>query len=235
MISANLIEECLPLVGVVVDKVKERVPTHINRDDLYSAGIDGLLSAANKYREGLGRFQTYAYVRIRGSVLDTLRKMDTCTRRGRQTYNKVETARMKLEQTFRMPASYEQAIVYLGWNAERSYRFKAVLRSILDTAKFVELDHAPEHLQEQGLCPCEKIADPSAVNPADQVSDQEMLDELKFLVMDCLNEKEQTVIRAHYAEDKKFPEIARSMGLSDSRISQIHTQAILRLRKLMWE
>ncbi len=235
MISANLIEECLPLVGVVVDKVKERVPTHINRDDLYSAGIDGLLSAANRYREGLGRFQTYAYSRIRGSVLDTLRKMDTCTRRGRQVYKKVEAARMKLEQTFRMPVSYEQAIVYLGWNASRSYRFKAVLRNILDTAKFVELDHAPEHLQEQGLCPCEKIADPGAVNPAEWVGDQEILEEMRFLIIACLKEKEQMVIRAHYMENRSFAEIAPTMGVCAARISQIHDQAILKLRRLMRE
>jgi RNA polymerase sigma factor for flagellar operon FliA len=220
-----LVEQYLALVRTVVGRMAMSLPAHINADDLYSAGLVGLLqSIRNFHAQGGASFETFARFRIRGAVLDELRRMDWVPRLIHDKARKIQNALGELEQRLGQPPSEAQMAEALGLSLEE---YRAWLDEIRPIA-FVCLDAAPAAAAENGS-PHESIADDSQENPCDYASRNELKDLIAQRIRQ-LPSVQQKVLALYYFEDLRLREIAEAFGVTESRISQIHSQAILAIR-----
>ncbi|HTJ00969.1 MAG TPA: FliA/WhiG family RNA polymerase sigma factor [Dongiaceae bacterium] len=221
-----LVEQYLPLVVTVLGRLAMTLPEHVDRDDLRSAGLVGLLQALRNYDPACGTsFETYARVRIRGAMLDELRRMDWVPRTVHEKARKIQTVMNRLEQQYGGPPSEEQVAKAMGVTI-------TAYREMLDEvrpAAFICLDAVASTDNSSGGTLSEVVPDTSEEGPAEQASQQE----LKQIVLSRLKELpeiQRKVLALYYGEDLHLREIAEAFGLTESRICQIHSQAILALR-----
>lgn len=220
----QLIEGYLPLVDFVVNRLAIGLPKNVSRDDLTSFGIMGLIDAIEKfdYQRGL-QFETYASWRIRGAIIDGLRQGDWVPRSVREKAKKVEEAYQKLEQQYLRSVSDEEISSYLQVSVAE---FHQMVQDIAVTTICSIDDPIREEDSETRLS---LLVDEKAKNPEAKVNEF-FLKEMLAKSIERLTEKERTVISLFYYEDLSLSEIAEVMSLSPSRISQLHSKAILRLR-----
>jgi RNA polymerase sigma factor for flagellar operon FliA len=212
----------LPLVRRVVQRLASRKPPHIDVDDLMSWGIVGLLDAIDKYdptKEAL--FSTYAQFRIRGAVLDHLRSLDWIPRSVRQKAAVIEKATRELEALHGRPASEEEIAAHLGLTLGE---YQALLSKVGEMALFSVDDFGGASSDVRFVNRDEADAD-----PAHALLHHERVRLLAEAVR-RLPEREQTVIALYYQEDLTMKEVGQVLGLTESRVSQIHSQAVLRLK-----
>lgn len=221
-----LVEQYLPLVRSIAARLAMTLPDHVDQDDLNSAGLVGLLQALRNYDPASGNtFETYARVRIRGAMLDELRRMDWVPRTIHEKSRKIQEVITSLEQKFgRTPTEDEVARAMQVTVAE----YNEMLDEIRPAA-FVCLDSTNSGEAENSSL-YEVVADPSDNNnPIEQVSRRE----LKQVILNRLKqlpEMQRKVLALYYGEDLHLREIAEAFGLTESRICQIHAQAILSIR-----
>lgn len=223
----ELIIEYLPLVKFIANRIASRLPSHIEVEDLINAGIIGLIDALKKFDASLKiKFKTYAEFRIKGSILDELRALDWVPRSTRQKASRLERAYSDLEQRLGRSASDAEMIAYLDIEHKE---FKDLLREAKGVA-LISLDElrtdGDENFERNLL---EYLADPDHLTPSENLN----LDQIYRIVastIDQLPEKERLVISLYYYEELTMKEIGEIMGITESRVSQIHTKAILRLR-----
>jgi RNA polymerase sigma factor FliA len=224
--EAGLVEEYLPLVKTVVGRLQMSLPSHVDAEDLYSAGMIGLLDAIRHYNPKLGStFETYARVRIRGAVYDELRRMDWVPRSIHSKAKKVQDAIKTLEQKKRrMPTDAEVAAALGISGGEYEHLLDEIRPATfvcLDAAMSDETDSAPTHY--------EAFADAKQENPLDGVARNEMAEILADR-LENLPKMQRQVLALYYFEDMRLREIAEIFDLTESRICQIHSQAILALK-----
>lgn len=219
-----LIEVFLPLVEFVSNRMAVGLPKNISKDDLMSFGIMGLIDAVEKfdYLRGL-QFETYASWRIRGSIIDGLRQGDWVPRSVREKAKRVEDAYAKLEQQYLRSVTDEEISSYLQLSVQE---FHQMVQDIAVTTVCSIDDPIREEDSETRLS---LLVDEKAKNPEITVNEF-FLKEMLAKSIERLTEKERTVISLFYFEDLSLSEIAEVMSLSPSRISQLHSKAILRLR-----
>ncbi len=224
-VEEELVHKYLPLVKTVVGRVAISLPPHVETNDLYSAGLMGLLNAVRHYNPQIGTaFEPYARLRIRGAVLDDLRRMDWVPRSVHAKARKIQTAMAELEQRHqRLPTDEEMADALQIPVAEYD-RWMADVRPIT----FVCLD-AISGAADDELSEHETLADESLRDTADTVSRHELA-RLVAERIQQLPEVHRKVLALYYYEDYRLREIAAVCGLCESRICQIHTQAILSIR-----
>ena len=224
-----LVEQYLPLVRTVVGRIAMTLPAHVSSDDLNSAGLVGLLQAVRNFRpSGGASFETFARFRIRGAVLDELRRLDWVPRLVHDKARKIQNAMGELEQQLGKPPSEEQMARALGLSP-------ADYRGWLDDIRpisFISLDAAPRSDGPEGATPHDNIADDSQEDPSESASRSE-LKELIAQRIEQLPKIQQKVMALYYFEDLRLREIAEAFGLTESRISQIHSQAILAIRSFI--
>ena len=224
-----LVEQYLPLVRTVVGRIAMALPAHVSADDLNSAGLVGLLQAVRSFStSGGASFETFARFRIRGAVLDELRRLDWVPRLVHDKARKIQNALGDLEQRLGNPPSEEQMAHALGLSPEE---YRGWLDDIRPIA-FISLDAAPRSDAPEGVTPHDSIADDSQEDPAESASRSE-LKELIALRIQQLPKIQQKVMALYYFEDLRLREIAEAFGLTESRISQIHSQAILAIRSFI--
>jgi RNA polymerase sigma factor FliA len=220
-----LVEQYLPLVRTAVGRLAMTLPAHVSADDLDSAGLLGLLQAIRSFSpQGGASFETFARFRIRGAVLDELRRMDWVPRLVHDKARKVQNALDELEQRLGRPPSEEQMARALGLTLDQYRDWLDEIRPIA----FVCLD-AVVGSAADGAAPHESIADDSQEDPFDRAS----RNDLKQLIAQRIRQlpqAQQKVLALYYYEDLRLHEIAEAFGLTESRISQIHAQAILAIR-----
>jgi RNA polymerase sigma factor FliA len=229
--EAGLVEEYLPLVKAVVGRLQMSLPSHVDAEDLFSAGLVGLLDAIRHYNPKLGStFETYARVRIRGAVFDELRRMDWVPRSIHSKAKKVQEAIKVLEQKKRRVPTDAEVAAELKISLNE---YEALLEEIrpatfvcLDAAAHEELDGAPTQY--------EAFADPRQENPLDGVARNEMADIIADR-LEALPKMQRQVLSLYYFEDMRLREIAEIFGLTESRICQIHSAAILALKSQLSE
>ncbi|KRE83164.1 RNA polymerase subunit sigma [Paenibacillus sp. Soil766] len=222
-----LIENYLPLVEYVSGRLAIGLPKSVSKDDLSSFGVMGLIDAVEKfdYARGL-QFETYASWRIRGSIIDGLRQGDWVPRSVREKAKKVEDAYQKLEQQYLRTVTDSEISTYLQITEQD---FQQMLQDISVTTICSIDDPIREEESETRLS---LIVDEKAKNPESQVNEFYLKESLAKAI-DRLTEKERTVVSLFYFEELSLSEIAEVMCLSPSRISQLHSKAILRLKGVL--
>ncbi|OEH85842.1 RNA polymerase subunit sigma [Desulfuribacillus stibiiarsenatis] len=219
----NLIVSYLPLVEYVADRVSINLPASIQKDDLVSLGHIGLIEALERFDLGRGwKFETFAIWRIKGAIIDGLRKADWVPRGVRKKSKELEEAFHTLQSSQKEPVTDEQMSEYLGISMEAYYQ---LLQDVQMTT-FISID---DSVGEDGNAFRDVIPDEKVILPEMQLD----LNESKNILIKALEklpEKEKIVVSMYYYEDLTLTEIAKVLSVSTSRISQLHTKAILRLR-----
>ncbi len=223
---SQLIHDHLYLVDIISRRMVTQVPAFMNRDDIKSAGMLGLLDAANKFDSTKNiLFKTFAEYRIRGAILDEMRKLDWFSRSLRDKQNKIGRAISDLElQLGRDPEDHEVARA-MHMSLEE-YRSILVEVSHLGCVSLNEtLDHS-----EEGRSFLDSLTDDRPqTSPGARIEDQQLTNTIA-LVLGQLSEKEQLVVSLYYYEELTQKEIAEAMELSEGRVSQIHSQALIKLK-----
>lgn len=212
----KLVESYLPLVNIIAGRLAISLPPHVDREDLISSGFFGLLDAIERYDLSRGnKFETYAGVRIRGSMLDYLRSKDWLPVSLRQKIRRYEQAIAKLDAEFGRPAEDSEIASELGMDMEELNKLVAQLGA----ATVIPLD---DYIRME-------TPDSTADDPTTNIETVETKAILAQAI-DKLPEKERLVVSLYYYEELTMKEISLIMNLSEARICQLHTKAIFRLR-----
>lgn len=218
----TLVLEHVPLLRHIVGRMA--LPGGLERDDLYGFGMLGLLAAADSFDPARGlKFSTYAYSRIRGSILDALRQRDVLSRGQRERMREIEGCVARHEQQHGAPPAPEDIASELG--VELSVVDEALTSARQSYTSSLDEDSGDSRLGSL-LC------DPRSEDPADSAEHAELKARLA-LAIEELPEQERSVITLYYAEELLLRDIGEVLGVSESRVSQIHSRAIYLLNRLM--
>ena len=217
-----------PLVKYVAGRVAVGLPANIEQADLISYGIFGLIDAIDKYELDRGiKFETYAISRIRGAIIDELRAIDWVPRSVRFKAREVEKAYTSLENRLKRPPSDAEIAEEMGVTPADLGR----IYTQLSTVSLVALDELMSVDGERGdkLSLVETLEDTKTAGPVDTLESEEM----KLILAEAINrlpEREKIVITLYYYEGLTLAEIGQVLGVTESRICQMHTKAVLALR-----
>ena len=220
-----LVKKYMPLVSYHVQRISVTLPKSVNRDDIRSLGMMGLFDALERFDPARDfKFDTYASFRIRGAILDGLRKEDWLPRSAREKSKKIEGAIERLEQKLMRNVTPNEIAAELNISEDEVY-------TAMNENFFANILSIDEHPQDQDDKEGTKyyIKDHHAELPENHVLQEELYEELSKMI-EKLNEKEQLVLQLFYKEELTLTEIGQVMGLSTSRISQIHSKSIYKLR-----
>jgi RNA polymerase sigma factor for flagellar operon FliA len=216
----------LPLVKQVVQRLAVRKPPHIDIDDLVSWGIVGLLDAIKKYDPGKeASFATYAQFRIRGAILDHLRSLDWVPRSVRQKASLLEKTCRQLENALGRPPNEEEIAGALGVGLKE---YQGLLSKVGEMSLF-SLEDLGFGTGEERLEVGVHVETSNGNDPLATLLTQERID----IVADAIGrlpERERLVVTLYYHEELTMKEVGAVLGLTESRVSQVHSQAMLRLR-----
>jgi RNA polymerase sigma factor for flagellar operon FliA len=223
----DLVKEYLPMVKGIVGRMAMSLPAHIHQDDLLSPAMVGLLGAIRNYDpKHRASFEGYAKLRIRGAILDELRRLDWVPRTIHEKAKKVERAILELEGKLqRMPEETEIAEslnISLG-------EYQKLLKEIRPVA-FVSIEHCDDprdDLNASGIV----LDDESMPSPDELTSKLELIEGIKQRI-EKLPQKMKQVLAFYYYENMRLKEIAAILGVTESRVCQIHAEAILLIRGL---
>jgi RNA polymerase sigma factor for flagellar operon FliA len=225
----HLLEQHMPLVKRLAHHMKAKLPPSVEVDDLVQAGMMGLLDAINRYEDTHGaQFETYAVLRIRGAMLDELRNSDWMPRSTRQSMRKVESAMNSLQQKLgRAPTESEVA---------KSLKMSlAEYQELLSEGGGHQLIYYEDfHGDDEGG---DNFLDRFAVDDSDPLRALLETDFRQAVIdaIDALPPREKILMGLYYEEELNLKEIGAVMGVSESRVSQLHTQAVSRLRAALRE
>lgn len=228
-VEEGLVEQYLPLVKTIVGRLAMTLPSHVDVEDLNSAGLVGLLNAIRNFDQRNGTsFETYARLRIRGAVFDELRRMDWVPRSVHEKSRKVQAAIQKLEQRKRRQPSEAEVAEELGLSRAEYEKWLKDIRP----ATYICLDAVNTSDNGDGPSAYETVADAKCADPVESTAKREM-SRLVAERLEQLPEMQRKVLALYYFEDMRLREIAEAFGLTESRICQIHAQAILSIRSFL--
>jgi len=224
----RLVSENVALVNKIASKMRSRLPSNITRDDVLSAGFVGLLNAIDQFNPDKGiAFKTYAGFKIRYAIQDELRSLDWCPRLVRENAKRLQKASLKIENKKMRPAEDEEVANEMGLDLTSFYQ-------LLDSVKIIPIikDDQLKHLFPQfnsrhmsGYDFKSPDAQPT------QTLDSTVLKQTMADVIQTLPKNEQLAITLYYYEELALKEIGKVMGVSGSRVCQLHRKALDRLRK----
>jgi len=224
----HLLTEHMPLVKRLAHQMKAKLPPSVEVDDLVQAGMIGLLDAISRYEENHGaQFETYAVLRIRGAMLDELRSSDWMPRSTRQNMRKVEQAMATLQQQLGRPPSESEIAKSLKLSL-------ADYQEMLGDSGGHQLVYYEDFHDEDGN---DSWLDRYAVDEDDPLRALMETDFRQAVIdaIDALPEREKLLMGLYYEEELNLKEIGAVMGVSESRVSQLHSQAVGRLRTYLRE
>ena len=223
-IKEKLIVHYISLVQKIAHKMAYTLPTHMDKEDLYSHGIFGLLEAIDRYNPQLGTpFTAFAVKRIKGAIIDGIRKEDWLPVSVRKKAKLLEQAYQKLEVKLGRNATDEEIAAELQIKTEE-------LSEWLKTVQFVMVFSLDESLSEEDEYSLkDRLVNPESPNPV-VITEEKEVKNILAKSLEELPEKEKLVISLFYYHDLSNKEIAEVLELSESRISQLHTKAIFRMR-----
>ncbi|MGP8202010.1 MAG: FliA/WhiG family RNA polymerase sigma factor [Limisphaerales bacterium] len=225
----SLIEQYLPLVKTVVGRLAMTLPSHVNTDDLYSAGLVGLLNAVRRFDRKCGSsFEHYARVRIRGAILDELRRLDWVPRSVHDKAKKVSRMMQELAQRHgSLPTDAQMATAL-----QLSLSDYEDLLEEIRPASYVCLDSVQDDGVEAAGPSHDIVADDGQADPGAAAATRELAGLVEERLQQ-LPKMQREVLALYYLEDLRLREIAEVFGVTESRICQIHGKAILALKALL--
>ncbi|MCQ2080682.1 MAG: FliA/WhiG family RNA polymerase sigma factor [Lachnospiraceae bacterium] len=222
----QLILEYAPLVKLVAGRLSMYLGYNVEYEDLCSYGIFGLIDAIDKFDTMKDvKFETYASLRIRGSILDQIRKMDWIPRTIRQRQRQIDNIMKEIEATKGRPATDEEIATGLGVSNEEY----AEMQSQMKITGVVSLN---EFMETGAEVPSEQTTQYRFETP-EEALDKEELKQKLIEALQLLTEKEQKVVTLYYYEDLTLKEIANILEVSESRVSQLHTKALAKMKTKM--
>ena len=214
----------VPMVKRLAHHLLGKLPANVEFDDMFQAGMIGLMDAIGRYEEGLGtQFETYANQRIRGSMLDELRSNDWLPRSVRKNQRSIQSAMSKLEHRLGRAASEGEIAREMNITLER---YQELLQDAKGSQLFYFDDYKAD--DDNGSYLDRHVADVGN-DPVTALNDKRFRAELVKHIGD-LPEREKQLMGLYYEQELNFREIAAIMGVTESRICQLHTQAVTRLR-----
>lgn len=220
----QIIIEYAPLVKLVAGRLSMYLGYNVEYEDLVSYGVFGLIDAIDKFDYGKNvKFETYASLRIRGAILDQIRKMDWIPRSVRQKQKKIDAACLKIETELGRSATDEELAKELEVSVDELYNWQGQT----NVNNLVSLDEFVEQGSEVRM---EAISNSHFEQP-EKVVEKAELTKMISEAMSELTEKENRVVTLYYYEEMTLKEISEVLAVSESRVSQLHTKALVKLKK----
>ena len=219
----QLVQRFAPLVKRIAYHLMARLPSSVQVDDLVQNGMMGLLDAIGRFESGMGaQFETYAAQRIRGAMLDGLRENDWLPRNLRRDFRRIEEAIAKLEQAHGRPPSENELAASLGMPLAEYQKMLQDARghqliSFEDLVEEGDEDYLERHLVDDSGDPLKLL-------------EEESLHRMLVQGIEMLPEREKLMMALYYEQDLNLREIGEVMGVTESRVCQLHSQAVARLR-----
>lgn len=223
-----LIERHLYLVRGVVGRMAALLPTHVKLEDLYSSGVTGLIRAVERFDVAKNRnFSSYASMVIKGAIIDDLRTLDWIPRSIHQKAHQITAAQQRLQEKLGREATWEELAESLQVPLEELEKLLEQIRPAI----LIPLNGVRE-FEEESASMEESIPDAQAKTSYEIAQHNETIDMVKEAI-EQLPEQERRVLYFYYYEDRILKDIGNVLGISESRVSQIHAKALLRLRHRM--
>jgi RNA polymerase sigma factor FliA len=226
-VREQLILEHLPQVKLIARRIHERLPGSVSLDDLISTGVVGLIAAIDRYDATHDvKLKTYAEYKIRGAILDSLRGLDWAPRQQRRRAKLIEAAIASLEQQYQRTPAEEEIATHLGLSVAEYQNWLSEVRGLT----LGSLENAGT--EEEGCDLLRYLADKDEHWPS-QIVERAELERILAEAIEKMPKLERTVLALYYYEEMTLREIAKIVDLHESRISQLKSQAVLRLRSYM--
>jgi RNA polymerase sigma factor FliA len=226
-VREQLILEHLPQVKLIARRIHERLPGSVSLDDLISTGVIGLIAAIDRYDATHDvKLKTYAEYKIRGAILDSLRGLDWAPRQQRRRAKLIESAIASLEQRYQRTPTEEEIAAHLGLSVAEYQNWLSEVRGLT----LGSLENAGT--EEEGCDLLRYLADKDEHWPS-QIVERAELERILAEAIEKMPKLERTVLALYYYEEMTLREIAKIVDLHESRISQLKSQAVLRLRSYM--
>ena len=227
-IRDTLIVQYIYLIRYVVGRVKVTLPATISIEDIAGYGVEGLINAVERYSPQKNtRFETYALIRIRGAILDRIRAQDFLPRSVRKKIKDIKSAQEHLKQELgRMPTTTEVAN-YLDMEPEK------VSQLLSEDTTMTSL-YDKRGNTEDSVDIIDTIQDENKLNPQEKAEEQNVKQELEKALR-RLPERERIIMVLYYQENMTLKEIGATINMSESRVCQIHAQAIMKLKNILSE
>jgi RNA polymerase sigma factor for flagellar operon FliA len=224
----TLIVQYIYLTRYVVGRVKVALPPTFSIEDISSYGVEGLIDAIEKFSPDKGaRFETYALVRIRGNIIDKIRSQDFLPRSARKKIKDVKEAQEHLRQKFgRAPSSAEVGEL-LGLEKEK-------VDQILADDTTITSIYDKKGSSEDSVEVIDTIRDTKSLSPHEELEEKDVKKELEF-ALKKLPERERMIMVLYYHENMTLKEIGETIEVSESRVCQLHAQAIMKLKNILSE
>ena len=228
-INWELIEQYLPLVKGIVARMGIYFNSHIDMEDIYSVGVAGLISAVQRFDPQKSRsFTAYAAMRVRGAILDELRRIDWMPRTVRASAKKLRKTIEDLEHSLQRAATEVEIRQALGLNENEYTKLLDQVRPL----SFVAIDDTPGHEGSEGVSMHERISDLNEMNAREKTESREVVSLMRKRI-ETLPDLPKKVLSMYYFEGMRLAEIAAIFKLTEARICQIHTQTVLSLRSYL--
>jgi RNA polymerase sigma factor for flagellar operon FliA len=225
----KIINDSLPFIKYTAYRLAQRLPPQLSVEDLISVGIMGLLDALQRYTEGRVKLKTFAEYRIKGAMLDELRSHDWVPRSLKTKIGQIRKAHHRLEQELGRLPDEEEVAKSLKITLDEYY---ATLQSASNAVVFSFEDFRDRTYEESDMDVTECIPDPDTKDPLELFEESSTRDALA-LVIDRLPEKEKLLLSLYYWEELTMKEIGKVMSLTEGRVCQLHSQALIRLKSQM--
>ncbi len=223
----QLILEHLPQIKYIAQRISAKLPSHVELNDLVSAGVLGLLDAIEKFDPSRGvKFKTYAELRIKGAILDSLRNLDWAPRSLRKKSKDLERVYKDLEQRLGRPATDKEVCEAMAISLDEFYDLVDQIKG-LNLGSFQDLASQEDDKNSEPLV--KYIPDAPQMDPFFVFQRSEIRNILSVAI-DCLPKKERLVVSLYYYDELTMKEIGKVLGVNESRVSQLHTKAMLRMR-----
>jgi len=224
-----LVATYTPLVHYVVRNLSFSLPPMLDSEDLISYGMMGLMNAIDRFDTAHGvKFETYAVTRIRGYIIDQLRALDPLPRSARQRTRQIERARDEMERALGRIPTPDEVARHVGLDRgkyDQAMRDASCVTLSLDAMMRPDEDETPAALLQL-------VRDESILSPDASLEAHDLRDTVSSALR-TLTEREQRLLRLYYFEERTLQEISRVLEVSESRVCQIHTQALKRLRTVI--
>lgn len=221
----RIIKEFLPFIRYTAYRLSWRLPPQLSVEDLIGAGLVGLLDALQRYEEGIAKLRTFAESRIRGAMLDEIRSQNWIPKSMKEKINLVKKAYLELESKLGRSPDAEEVAEKLGISLDEYYK---ILQSA-NTQVLMRFEDVKERNKDEDLDLTEFVPYSQAQTPLSIMEENNMKESIAQ-VIEGLPEKEKLVLSLYYWEEMTMKEIGKVLNITEGRVSQLHNQALLRLR-----